>query len=300
MIAVYNETNKPWEVHNVNKDGSVISFSKPTQYKTPKGVKRNVAHIIGYRSLFRDSKFPIEERLKRSVLTRRATTLSKCSTALIYSKKDFKPFITERQSANKNIFLISINLRRRQLIELGSERLQSFVLDAYIASGTLNLIVSLNTPEEIFNIKLYDQLRGSIDNYSFWVDSETGNGFSKVFFRTLTVEEKKTFVPARVNLEIFRPKKPTELVIIKSEYDRKDLLKMMDTSHNNIVLVTRDDIDNQLQNLVTDNYKAVTLFVNNDDYDSVKKYYGGILKKLLMKFNTVHVLLNNNRVIHMK
>jgi hypothetical protein len=203
--------------------------------------------------------------------------------------------MTERTSIHyKDVFLISIDLKGRKVLDISNHNV--FLLESFILGGELSMIASLNNFEDTLDIKLFDDARKKIVVYTFGRDVNTNALYTKITVRDkIENEEELVFMPKR-----FRPAKVTYTIIVHSK-DKEQLQKVVDTQNHNVIEVTKNTMDTAIQQLIDENYKAVTLFMNVESIDeTAKKIYGALMTKLSTKFKVFYEMLNNGKIIKIK
>lgn len=295
MIGIYNNTDSAWSTNVLNEKVTCLFKEKVYERRgQEKPVKRSI-HIISYTSLFDEG---LENSIAQVNMTEPKVITDK-NTTIIFSKKDFNPFITERPEHLKDILLLSLDLKGRKIIEISNENI--FVLEGFILGGELSLIASLNNQENTLNIKLFDKVNNKIDVYTF---GKSEDGFCVKQATEVPTGNEGT---AEFMLKKFRPAKPTFTILTYSQ-DSENLQPLVDANTHNIVEVSKKNMDEVVQSLHEEKYKAVTLFVNSNEFgDTEKKIYGALLKRLIpfkteksIRFKVVYILLANGKVIKRK
>ena len=151
MISIYNETKTPWGLKVI--DNKVNCFFKEKTYtkkdeNLTKKIKNSI-HILAYSTLFEN-----QPDMTKLVSMSKPEVISDKNTTIIFSKKDFNPFITEKAEPVKDIVLISIPLYGRKVVNISNENI--FILEGFILSGELNLIASINDKSKKLGITLFD------------------------------------------------------------------------------------------------------------------------------------------------
>lgn len=291
MISIYNESRTPWGLKILNN--KVNCFFKEKTYKrknVEKIVKKSV-HILAYTTLFEN-----ELDMSKYVSMDAVEKLSDKNTTIIFSKKDFNPFITEKAEPVKDILLLTISLKGRKIVDISNENI--FILEGFILGGELNMIASINDLTKPLNITLYDETRDEYDVYSF----SSENGLCKSSYKlNENNDDKKQF-----RLRTFRPARPTYTILTYPQ-DIEKLQTIVDFNNHNVVEINNKNINEVTDNLLDQNYKAVTLFIDSEQFDdNENKIYGGMIKNLFYKkngnksFKIINLLLNTKRIIKRK
>jgi hypothetical protein len=290
MITLYNETKASWGIENVN--GSVIRLAKTKEKRNAEGPsKKRTISIITYTPLFEKLE-ELKTQLLKSKMTQSPVVLTGKSTAVIFNNKEFKPFVTERNYNLKNILLGSLFLEGKKIINVRNDH--TFLLEFFMLGAEFSFIASFNSDAALLSIDLLDQKTNMITQYKF--TQENGQIIVKTTDRAATEKEKGSNFRVRV----FRPSRPTNVILVHPK-DKAELESTIDTSKHQIVEYT--DLEKEMETLVTQNFKAVTLFAKSkfrEETDIEKKRYDRVVKKLSTRFQTVFKLHLEGKVDKVK
>lgn len=297
MIGIYNETRTNWETKTINEN--VVCFSKRKELLNAEGKPMiKTSHIIAYKDIFGDddyvTKLLNDIAYNDAYINMKNINTVPIDTSIVFSKKDYDPFITKGGYKTKDIILISIKLNGCRILEFSNEN--TFILDGYISGGELTLIVSLNNFENNFSIKMLT-LRGDIKEYNFGRNVIENKLFVTKGYRDAATDEvKESFKETSFMIKKFRPSRST-YTIVAYEKDLDKLKELVDETKYNIVTINKTNIDAVIEGLKSQNYKAVTLFLNTDDVTSLtKRIYNSAMFKFYKNFNVYYELLNTLKV----
>lgn len=295
MIGIYNEGRNNWEASQVNDKVHCVFTNKEID-KGGKKAKQS-AHIIVYNSIFDDASQSLHQLTTKAEYCnmKDIATISDKNSTIVFSKKDYNPFVTEKSQQLKDILLITLRLRGRKVIGISNDN--TFILDGFIMGGELSLIASLNNFENSLSINLLNDATGEVTVYTFGRNVE-GN---VLCMDVATRKAEQTELEAeRIKIKKFRPSRPTHTIIVYKK-DLEQLQQVVDTKNHNVVEISKLDMDKVIEELKDQKYKAVTLFVNTDEITGVtKKIYGAAMVKFNKEFKTYYELLNTKRVRKIK
>lgn len=296
MIGIYNETSTKWAGNKLNE--KAVCISKVKEYKYKNRNERKSAHIITYATMFEnDIEANLFEKLKTCIKMKDIVTLTdKTSTTLLFSKKDYNPFITERTRNLKDIFLVSIDLRGRKVLSVSTENV--FILEGYILGGEFTVIASVNSPDDCLKIKLYDSTKKKVELYVFGKNAETGALFVNISDEPLAGDEEET----KYYFKKFRPAKPTHTIFVHKK-DKEALLKVLPRPElYNIVEITKMTLEEEVKKLLDQHYKAVTFFMDTDDVNdaTAKKIYRNFIIEISKRFRLYYEMLNTGKILKTK
>lgn len=302
MITIFNSTRYAWKIKII--EGKIACFYKDKIYNkkindTEKKIKKS-AHILAYTSLFPD-KVP---DLDTFVNMKTPQVLTDKNTTVIFSKKDFNPFVTEKNEPVKNILLVSVPIRKGyKVTDIFTEDV--FILDGYILGGELTLIASFNSDKAKMKVTTFDPKTNHVSGYTFSASTDGIKVTTDI--NTVTEEKKEEFKNMKpFKLKVFRPAKPTYTILVYRQ-DKNKLQNVIDVNKHNVVEITNKTSIDTIKNLLKENYKAVTIFVDAEEFGQTQqKIYGNLLRKLFTtsvdkkKMNIINLLLNNKKIIKKK
>lgn len=280
MISVYNETKTTWGFDTIND--SVLRLMKRKTRKdseTGKVVKSRVTSIIAYTQIFGDLD-ALRTRLSKIRMSKHPSALSYKPTTIVFNRKEFKPFISERDTNQKHVLLGSLFLQGRKVVSVKNN--ETFLLEYFIMGGEFSFIVSLNRPTANFVVELLDQKSNKLITYKFFVDEAKNRITLEKSERP--VEEGEEY--GDIRLRPFRPSRPTHLVFadVKDTDLAGALLSGQHTVRYFDETVSVEDLITAAQ---AENYKAVTLLYNPTTEEEQQKF-DQIVTQLLENFNTVY------------
>lgn len=284
MLSIYNETRTPWEIDTIND--SVLRIKKVKTRITGEEEKTRSVSVIAYAPLFEDL-----GRLKYLLTTIRESTsptvISNKESALVFNKKEFKPFIAERGYNFKNILLGSLFLKGKKVLNIKNNG--TFLLEFFLHGGELTFITSFNNVSSNMIIDLWDEQAQKIIKYTFFVK----NG------KFLLHKEEQPSTQSNYeasHIRIFRPSRPTNLILVHPK-DLKELKNTVDEQYYNIHVYT--NIRDEIKRIKEENYKAVTLFAKsewNKETEEEKTRYNYLIDILKQEFQVVFKLHKHGKV----
>jgi hypothetical protein len=292
MIGIYNETLTNWVAKEYNE--KILNFSKAKEYNRNGKQVRGMVSIGTYSSNFTDVA-PIISKLEHLTNMTEVGLVSNITTSVMFNRKDYSPFIINKDISPKDILLISLDLKAKKIVEISSENV--FLLEGFLMGGELSIIATLNNKQSTLNVKLLDSDRDKVVTYTFSVDPEKNK-----FYVDLD-EMKADCKPEDIQFKLkrFRPAKPTYAIITHTK-DTQKLKSIVDPEKHYIVEITKQNIDSVIEKLAgEEKYKAVTLFLNTDEVtDTTRRMYGSIITKLQEQFRIYYEMLNTNKIIKAK
>ena len=265
MIKLYNETKTPW---SISSQGSALLITKDRRYDRSGEFKRRTIKAITYNNLLPEEK--VKEINSLTEMKTPQDVFDK-NTEVIFSRKDLTTIITSSNKHTKDIYLISLNLQGRKIIGVSD----CMVLEYLLLGGEFSLIAAVR-PNSIFRIYLLNKENTRKEIYEFNTDSE-GRTSLKVKSKENNPESVKTdkvFKPKK-----FRPAIVTHLVL--THETKKEAIENKIENGDNTIMLYNDETLNEIVNTVSrNNYRAVTLF---EACDKTIEY----AKK---KFDTVYIM----------
>lgn len=292
MISIYNETKAGWGIEKVND--SVVRFTKTKERREDnRKPQKRVVSIISYTSFF-DSLEKLRSTLAGLKQTEKPVPISNTDkeTAVVFNNKEFKPFIAERKYNHKNILLGSIFLGGRKIINVKNDN--TFLLEYFILGAEFSFITSFNNEASVLTIDLLDEKTNEVTRYKF--SQEAGH----IVLKTST---KAYVAPAEerpLNLRIFRPSKPTNLILVHPK-DKESLDAIINPAHHTVHVYEK--LDDAIKELAAQNYKAVTVYAKCDmgkETATEKQRYDFVVNRLLRRFQTVYKLHQDKKVDKVK
>lgn len=300
MISIYNETKTPWLLYK-NGDTDVVKISKLKErvHSVTKETKRRSLTCITYASLFDDIS-RTSDIMKTITQSKTITPIVDKKTAIIFNRKELKPFISERgEGIEKDILFASIFLAGRKVVHIRNN--DAFFLDYFMLNSDFSFIASFNRPDAYLTIDLLDEAQDKVFTYVFTKE----NGTMKTTIFTRKKDEDKDSTDFKIRT--FRPSKPT-YTIITSKSDDNDALNTILKPDAHYVLhagisETGDVLPDVVEKLKEEKYRAVTLFVNkpfelSEELDSEE--IESIINVLKQQFYIVYKLYADNKIKKIK
>lgn len=281
MISVYNETKTTWGFETIN-DSVLRLMKRKTRKNVETGKVTNRAiSIIAYTQIFGDLD-ALRARLSKIRMSEHPSALSYKSTTIVFNRKEFKPFISERDTNQKHVLLGSLFLKGRKVVSVKNN--DTFLLEYFIMGGEFSFIVSLNRPTANFVVELLNEKQNKLVTYKFFVN-EAKNRIS-LEKSEQPVEEGKEY--GDIRLRPFRPSRPTHLVF--ADVKDTDLAEALLSGQHSVRYF---DETVSVEDLITaaqaENYKAVTLLYNPATAtEEEQQKYDHIVSQLLENFITVY------------
>lgn len=289
MLSIYNETKTPWDMDVINE--SVVRISKvKDKLENDKVVKSRSVRIISYTQSFDDIEHT-KTQVANLIKTKEPIVITDKTTSVIFNRKEFKPFITERSQNNpKDVLFGSIFLGGRKVIRVHNNN--TFLLEYFMLSADFSFIASFNRPESILTVELLREETNVLSTYVFFKENNEIK---------LTCTEKqyeaKEIPEVPFKLKSFRPSRPTHVVLVK-EKDRILLEDTIDVTQHTVLLLDVD-LDKTILSLRNENYKAVTVFSSaNMGKEPNVEYRESLstLQDLGRSFQTVFKLFKDGKI----
>lgn len=291
MISVYNETKTTWGVKSVNESVVRLIKEKVVENKETNEKQVSSVSIIAFTQLFGDVE-TAESRLSKIKFSNFPTVLSYKPTSLVFNRKEFRPFVTERQEPQKQVLLASILLKGRRVISIRNR--DSFLLDYFIKGGEFSFTASFNRPTAECVIEFYDESENRVDKYRFFIDSYKNKiSLQKSESR---LESKFDFKP--VKIYPFRPARPTHLVLANSK-DADIINILLNSSYNVKFFDETISIDQLIEEAKAENYKAVTLLSNPSSQEE-EEHDKQAISKLVEEFKLVYKMNKSGEITKIK
>lgn len=286
MISIYNESRTPWEVKQLDESVMRITRTKETtSTQAGKQVsKSRKLNLIAYSRIF-NKDIKLQEVLNKAVHQKDLLHIEGTDTTIVFNRKEFKPFITERAKSEKDVLLASIFLRGRRILKVRNKN--TFLLEFFMLGAEFSFAASFNMPDAQFSIDLLDTRTNKVNVYTF--SKKDGGAL------TVTITERDvTEADVQTRIRVFRPARPTHLVLVSAE-DLEKAKKHVTTEQYNIVTIDPAKLAEEVKPLLAQNYKAVTLFCDTPTRVQAQRYTKSIntLKPL---FDTVFALHNDGKI----
>lgn len=286
MISIYNETRTAWEVTSIDESVMRITRTKQTTSVKDgqKAAKTRRLNLIAYSRIF-NKETDFSAILKKAVQQKEVLHIEDTNTTIVFNRKEFKPFITERVQSEKDILLSSIFLRGRRILKVRNKN--AFLLEFFMLGAEFSFAASFNMPNAHVSIDLLDTTTNKITVYTF-SKKDGGNVTVSTTVRDKNDQDEQT------RIRVFRPARPTHLVLVSAE-DAEKAKKHVNTEQYNIVTVDYTKLADEVKPHLAKNYKAVTLFCDVAHRVHAQRYTKAIntLKPL---FDTVFKLHNDGKI----
>ena len=191
----------------------------------------------------------------------------------------------------KDIFCLGIDLKGSIVTNVGGYG--SYVLDRFIAKGSLCAIISLSENCTEFFVTVHNNRDRESIQYKF---VRTDNGWRNEISRSKDEEDLDT---PSYDIRRFRPSHVTELVLVRERdkefMDKLGIVESNDRDQYNVYEYnSREILDDIIEAVLAEGYSAVTLYVRDISVNGkYYKYYEDDIAYLQEQFNVVNVLLNN-------
>lgn len=304
MFSIYNETKNQWTIEKINDSGNVVRFMKrkdapESRFNNKrKKITRQVISILAYHSIFEDYD-QVVEIVKGEVNNDKGVVcpIPTRNTNITFNRKAFRPFVSESAENVKDILLASVRLRGRKIVSMDNHN--TFLLESFVYSGEFSFIVSFNNPSSKFTFTLLEEETRELTTYEF-SSSEEGIVLNITGGEKLPDDESYDFIAVKR----FRPARVTHLVLTLPG-DRAKLDELIDPSKHTIVEVTPETVREVVEDVKSQFFSAVTLFVNSSSYkydDAIEAFedvYGQEVN-FLHEFKLVYGLFSDRRILKVK
>lgn len=245
MISIYNET----QLQVIGEvSGGVCNLTKEVNKLNRKDNRKLSVKIGGMNSVFGKDAV---SKLKSLTRMKKPEILTDSHTTIDYSKKSFKPFIANKGKFEKNLLLVSLDLRNKEVVEIHNQ----FTPILEYAHNEVELSLILNISDKPLIIVLKDNKRDNFIRYTFKMGREV-EGLINLTKEYLSKEEYEVKEEMKPILK-FRPKKPTYIVLREEGEDISKIIWA--ENRHQIIDVNPDNINNVIENLKSENYTAVTV-----------------------------------------
>lgn len=282
MIAIFNETNNPWELKITNDKFSKISTSMDTYNNKKKFINVSLSHMN------------IDTDIEKYVdMGNTCKTIYDKPTTIKFKNKDLGPIVSscEDPKYNTDVLFITIPLNKGVITEIGGEK--AVILKHIIANGVLTMIASIRPViakhnRYMFNITISNSETGTDTKYAFdRVDGENRYTVSVIESES-TNEEVNT-----LKIMNFRPMKPTHLVFVHNDdvNEFKAVCKNIDR-HNVVYFNDELTLASGIENARAVHYRAATLFVSKAD----EKANPAIFDHMKSSFAAMNIMYGTGKV----
>lgn len=265
MFSIYNETNTPMELINLNTDKMVIlkkpvvindNYNKSIDIKLSKKIIFNTPMDI----------LKLQTKLASSINTKEPISIIDLELSTIFNRTDFSPFVLCTKS-DKAMGVISINLDNRKVI--GLNKTACFIFEHICTKKELSLFVSINNEDSPLVITVYDKCIDKVIKYVF------NNRGGKIVLSTdisevtdrrmLNLKMKKKYTIGK-----FRPARSTYNVL---SLPNKQFPEIINTDLYNIIEFdsVSDSLDEIYNNLVINKISAITIYTEGMTQTQVDK-----------------------------
>lgn len=283
MLVIYNENQACWQRANINAKTAKFTASRTLADNT-----------VRYLDVLVSNEIPTPD-MSKFVNMNKCETLYGEKTSVKFKNKDLKPFISGSNKYNTDILLINITLKGKIIKNISGDN--SYVIAYLIAKGELFLVMSVRDTNNAasFNITLHDPHLVADRIYTFTKNENTYN-VNIEDVQVDTVIENPNY-----KINHFRPNKPTHAIFVSdSDHDAMMVHLKYPDSHkiHQFIDNDMDDVMSYVEPLKASGYKAVTMFVNADDFAGADdKTYGNLFNIMKKNFKFVNILLNNGKTL---
>lgn len=284
MIYLYNNTSKPFTLTEGQKFSS-IGTMREIDNKGDKVVKK-------YASVpFSGKKQPKAIDLDKYVNMNTPVRVHEMNTNVFFNKKTAAPYIVTGAKNVKDIFCLGIDLKGSIVTNVGGYG--SYVLDRFIAKGSLCAIISLSENCTEFFVTVHNNRDRESIQYKF---VRTDNGWRNEISRSKDEEDLDT---PSYDIRRFRPSHVTEFVLVRERdkefMDKLGIVESNDRDNYNVYEYTgREMLDDIIEAVLAEGYTAVTLYVRDISVSGkYYKHYVEDIEYLQEQFSAVNILLNN-------
>ena len=265
MFSIYNETETPMELINLNTDKMVIlkkpvviseSYNKSIDIKLSKKIIFNTPMDI----------LKLQTKLTKAIKTEVPETIIDLELSTIFNRTDFSPFILCTKS-NKAIGIISIDLENRKII--GLNKTACFIFEHICTKKELSIFASINTEDSPLVITVYDKTIDRVIKYIF-SNREGSIVLTKELSevtdrRMLNLKMKKKYTIGK-----FRPARSTYNIL---SLPNKEFPSVINTDLYNITEFdsVNGSLDDLCNNLIVNKVSAITIYTNGMTPTQIEK-----------------------------
>lgn len=290
MFSIYNETETPMELINLNTDKMVI-LKKPVVIS--EGYSKSIDIKLSKKIVFNSPMdiLKLQDKLSRTIRTEEPETVIEAELSTIFNRTDFSPFILSTKS-NKMIGVISINLNNRKLI--GINKTSCFIFESICTKKELSLFVSINTVESPLVITIYDKTIDKVIKYIF----NNVNGQMVLTKEISSVTDRRMLnvkMKRKYTINKFRPARSTYNILALPNQKFPSVINtdVYNVTEFNNVDDTFDDICN---NLIVNKVSAVTIYTEGMTQTQVDKAVERAKKYMAI----VYTMDNNAKITRCK
>ena len=217
--------------------------------------------------------------------------VSDMNTNVFFNKKTAAPYIVTGIKNVKDIFCLGIDLKGSIVTNVSGYG--SYVLDRFIAKGSLCAIISLSETCTEFSITVHNNRDKESITYTFMRTDDSWRN------EIHTAKDEEELDTPSYDIRRFRPSHVTELVIVKDK-DRQFMDKLGLTTpeddYNIYEYDSRQILEDIIEAVLAEGYEAVTYYVRDVSVTGkYYKYYANDIERLQESFKAVNLMLNNKK-----
>lgn len=288
-MYIYNETKLPYVYEEGAKKTNVLSRIVSLKKEDNKIIKKR-SHILVHDSI-KTEKFV--SNIKKAVSTKYPVCVSDNKEILYFSKKELVPFVTSLGENECKTLLATIKMfgadgTRRKLVDIKHPFI--YLLKGHLFKGELTVIASFTDESKDLRIRLIEG--DKLVTYVF----KLVNG--KIKLNVKEQQNTEGVQPAqKVSIKNYVPSRLTYLVLAFDE--AADVIENGEFKNkhgrHSVIKTTSKTLSKTLDEIVAQQYKAITLFVNESEFnDEVSKQASMLLtmpqakelKNVLIAYNT--------------
>ena len=248
MIAIFNNTIGAWKAGKPSKDSVRIGCGRKVDNQY-----RSISISVPTEGLNTDALNVTESNKIVPVYTE--------NTGIYYGTFDNSANVCTT-GTNKDVYLIALDIRGCKIADITKQDV--FIFRYLIVKGVLYLILSVKDTCKSFDITLFNKDLGKNIVNTF--------DLNKMEMTSVEVPAKDT--DANFKIRVFRPSRPTYLILVREE--ERDIIdtKILEGTSNKVLTYKDDeDLSTIAKQLDKEGYTAVTLFTNleellNNDFKS--------------------------------
>ena len=289
MIFIYNESNIQWKAKVMTPKTMYIGRHNSKSNKTTNDVALLCANTI----LTKEEREAISDVNNGEVVQ-----ISNRAQSLYFSDKKMEPFITtvKRDTPEREkraLLFLTISFKGRRFLDIGCKNV--YILNHSLANGELSITAYYKTPAPL-TIRLLNNETGMIEHHKFNYDGEeVSRTNTQCKYKPEIIENAPK--PKRYFIERFIPRITTNLVMSYKGYSSILSEKIDNINKKKVVLYTMDSLEKDIETLKSNNYDAVTLYINTAHSSEALAKNRFVLRSLCNKFKVVNVLFVDKMVI---